>query len=168
LRRLPVVDGAGRLIGIITDRDLREHAGHLGDTRVTGAMVEQVVTVAPDDAVDRVADLLLHHRIGGFPVVEPGGRLVGMITETDILRGLLLESKTRASFDVLCTAPTQTLAELVGVIESEGGAVVAMRREARYNGVRAYRLHLAQESSARFTTALREHGYRIREQDAEP
>jgi CBS domain-containing protein len=45
-RHVPVVDGVGRLIGIVTDRDVREHHGHLRDTRVTAALVESPLTVA--------------------------------------------------------------------------------------------------------------------------
>jgi CBS domain-containing protein len=95
-RRLPVVDAGGRLVGIVTDRDLREHAGHLADTRVTGAMVEPAMTVEPDDDAEVVADRLLAQRIGGFPVVDTTGALVGVITETDLLRGLLDELRRRS------------------------------------------------------------------------
>lgn len=88
-RRLPVVDGDGRLIGMLTDRDVRQHSGHLADTRVTGAMVEPAITVGTEDSAEDVADRLLRERVGGFPVVDARGTLVGMITETDLLRGLL-------------------------------------------------------------------------------
>ena len=95
-RRLPVVDGNGRLIGIITDRDVREHAGHLADTRVTGAMVEPAMAVDPEDALEAVAVRLLRERIGGFPVLDAQGSLVGIITTTDMLRGLLREQLASA------------------------------------------------------------------------
>jgi acetoin utilization protein AcuB len=96
-RRLPVVDGSGRLIGILTDRDVREHAGHLADTRVSGAMVEPAMGVAPDESAEDVAARLLFEQVGGYPVVDPSGALVGMITATDLLRGLLHESRTSRS-----------------------------------------------------------------------
>jgi acetoin utilization protein AcuB len=91
-RRLPVVDGGGRLIGIVTDRDLREHAGHLADTRVSGAMVEPAMSVGPDESAEDVAARLLFEQVGGYPVVDASGALVGMITATDLLRGLLRQS----------------------------------------------------------------------------
>ena len=93
-RRLPVVDGGGRLIGILTDRDIREHGGHLADTRVSGAMVEPAMSVGPDESVDDVAARLLFEQVGGYPVVDPSGALVGIITATDLLRGLLRESRS--------------------------------------------------------------------------
>ena len=92
-RHLPVVDAEGRLIGIVTDRDLRAHAGHLADTRLTAAVVEPAMTVGVDDTVDSVAERLLRERVGGFPVVDSAGTLVGIITETDVLRALLRESR---------------------------------------------------------------------------
>jgi acetoin utilization protein AcuB len=88
-RRLPVVDDAGNLLGILTDGDLREHVGYLPGTRVTAAMVEKLITVAADAPIDVAADLMLEHKIGGLPVVESDGKMVGIITETDLLRGWL-------------------------------------------------------------------------------
>jgi CBS domain-containing protein len=87
-RRLPVVDAAGRFVGIVTDRDMRQHHGHLHETLVTAAMVEPALTVGPDDSIETAAALVLRRKIGGLPVVSDG-RLVGIITETDLLRGLL-------------------------------------------------------------------------------
>jgi CBS domain-containing protein len=162
-RRLPVVDAEGRLIGMLTDRDVREHAGHLHDTRVTGAMVEPAKTVDIDDPVDGVAERLVHERIGGFPVVDRSGALVGVITETDVLRGMVLASRGGATLDVLCVVPPQSLTELLGVVERAGGSVVALHRETRHEGVRAYRLRLAEEDPTRVADALRERGYRVRD-----
>ena len=94
-RRLPVVDEDGRLIGMLTDRDVRQHSGHLADTRVTGAMVEPAMTVGTDESAEDVADRILRERVGGYPVVDASGALVGMITETDLLRGLLSAWRSR-------------------------------------------------------------------------
>ena len=70
-RRLPVVDD-GQLVGIITERDLREHAGHLENTRVNAVMRTALVTIAPEDTVEEAARLMLKHKIGGLP--DRGGR----------------------------------------------------------------------------------------------
>lgn len=164
-RRLPVVDTAGRLLGIVTDRDLREHHGHLVDTRVTGAMVEDPVTVGPDDAIESVADLLLRRKIGGVPVVEADGRLVGILTETDLVRGLLgraPDPEATSRIDVHFTAPTQTLSEAIGLVEDEGGTVLGVR-SGDVAGTRTFRLHLADPDPARFADTLREHGFAVRD-----
>jgi acetoin utilization protein AcuB len=165
-RHLPVVDGAGRLIGIVTDRDLREHHGHLRDTRVTAALVESPLTAAPDDPIEQAADVLLARRIGGLPVVEPGGRLVGILTETDLLRGLLGRRQgtrdVRSYLDVQLTAPTQTLSEAVGVLESDGYAVLGARHGDDPSAARMYRLHVEVDDPSRPAETLREHGFVVR------
>lgn len=48
----------------------------------------EVVTVAPDQTVARVVKLLAQHRIGALPVISPDGRLIGIISERDIVRGM--------------------------------------------------------------------------------
>jgi len=100
IRHLPVVEGK-RLVGIVTDRDLRQaapsgatslsiHELHyiLEKVTVRDIMTKQVVTVRPDQTVEDAALLLLGHRIGGLPVVVEGD-LCGIITETDILQAFL-------------------------------------------------------------------------------
>jgi acetoin utilization protein AcuB len=95
-RRLPVVEG-DRLVGIITDRDvrlalnsplvlherrsdqlLREHVP------VRACMTPDPIAVSPDTPVIEVVRLMRDHKFGGMPVVE-GDRLIGIITETDLM-----------------------------------------------------------------------------------
>lgn len=85
-RRLPVVKG-GQLVGIITDRDLRQHVGQLEHTRVDAVMAKPVITVEPDMLLDQAANLLVKHKVGGLPVLD-AGKLVGIITAIDMLRAL--------------------------------------------------------------------------------
>jgi CBS domain-containing protein len=87
LRRLPVVDADGALTGMVAERDLLVAATRYLQSRVDVADVMQkhVVTVAPATPIEDAARLMLEHHIGGLPVVEEG-RLVGVITETDIFR----------------------------------------------------------------------------------
>jgi len=92
IRRLPVVNAAGRLVGIVTEGDVnRVSDSHITDVRdyslyhrvadlpIGEIMTRRVVTVTPDTPVMEVARLLLEHRIGGIPVVQEG-RIIGMIT----------------------------------------------------------------------------------------
>ncbi len=87
-RRVPVVDG-GRLVGILTERDLREYTGYLESTRVNAAMRTALVTVTPYNTVEDAARLMLKHKIGGLPIVADGA-LVGIVTTSDLLRAFLL------------------------------------------------------------------------------
>ncbi|HEY6419415.1 MAG TPA: CBS domain-containing protein [Candidatus Binataceae bacterium] len=86
-RELPVVEH-GRLVAIITDRDLGAHTGYWESTRVSAAMKPDPITIAPDARVADAARLLIEHKIGGLPVVQ-GGKLVGIITSTDLLKAFL-------------------------------------------------------------------------------
>jgi acetoin utilization protein AcuB len=86
-RRVPVVDD-GKLVGIISDRDVRAHSGYLDSTRVTAAMTSDPKTVTPQMSVEDAARLMIEHKIGGLPVVEDG-KLVGILTTTDVLKAFL-------------------------------------------------------------------------------
>ncbi len=96
IRHLPVVEGQ-RLVGIISERDLFRSslAQALGygtaATRdlmktmsIKDIMISEVVTVSPETELPQAVRLMLDHKIGCLPVVE-NDRLVGLITETDIL-----------------------------------------------------------------------------------
>lgn len=87
LRRLPVVDDDGHLVGIVVERDLLVAAMRYLQSRVEvgDVMSRNVVTVGPDADLNEVARTMLERKIGGLPVVEHG-RLVGIVTESDIFR----------------------------------------------------------------------------------
>lgn len=99
-RRLPVVD-RGRLVGIITDRDLRRAANSpfvvreqwydnfiLDHIEVGSCMTPNPLTIEPTVPIADAARIMRNHKIGGLPVVADG-QLVGIITETDLLDFLI-------------------------------------------------------------------------------
>jgi acetoin utilization protein AcuB len=86
-RRLTVVD-EGRVVGIITERDLRSHGGYLNSTKVDVVMKAPVLTVDSHTTIEEAARMMLAKKIGGMPVVD-GGKLVGIVTTSDMLRALL-------------------------------------------------------------------------------
>jgi acetoin utilization protein AcuB len=98
IRHLPVVDGGGRLVGIVTDRDLRQAlfapAVEAGDVDLRAAlealsvrdvMARDVVSIRATATIRDAARLMHERRLGALPVVEDG-RLVGILTETDVLQ----------------------------------------------------------------------------------
>lgn len=102
-RRLPVVE-EGRLVGIVTDRDLRQASNSplvlrerwyndflLEAIKVRSCMTPQPITVTPTTSVSDAATLLRHHKIDGVPVVddEQKDRIVGIVTVTDMLDCLI-------------------------------------------------------------------------------
>jgi len=86
-RRLVVVKDSA-VAGILTDRDLRQHRGHLESTKVNAAMSSPVLSVTPHSTVQEAARLMLQHKVGGMPVIDKG-TLVGMVTTTDMIRAFL-------------------------------------------------------------------------------
>jgi acetoin utilization protein AcuB len=86
-RQLPVVQDK-KLVGIITDRDLRPHGGYFGSTRVDAAMTSCPLVVSPFDSAEVAARLLIKHKVGALPVVE-NGNVVGIISTSDLLKALL-------------------------------------------------------------------------------
>lgn len=96
IRHLPVLRG-GRLVGIVSDRDLRSSTPALGDPARTAALQEvlvqdvmapEVVTVLPDDPIELAANTMREHRIGCLPVLE-GDELVGILTASDVMDALV-------------------------------------------------------------------------------
>ena len=86
-RRLPVMKDGG-IVGMLTERNLREHAGYLDSTKVNVAMSVPVISVRPNSTVQEATRLMLQHKIGGLPVLD-SGKLVGMVTTIDMLRAFL-------------------------------------------------------------------------------
>jgi CBS domain-containing protein len=107
LRHLPVVDGTGRLVGIITDLDLRtallapilaeylpdeaprlrQLADAVGNLRVRDVMTWNIVTIQIEAPLAQAAALMFDRRLGCLPVMEQD-RLVGIITDRDVLKVL--------------------------------------------------------------------------------
>lgn len=88
IRHLPVVDRNGRLIGILSDRDVLRTFEKSRDKAVAVAdvMTEDVLTVRPETRACEATALMLDRKIGALPVVDPEMHVVGVVTETDFLR----------------------------------------------------------------------------------
>jgi CBS domain-containing protein len=97
LRHLPVVED-GRLVGILTQRDLfhaalstalnfgeKAQKEFLKTVVVKEVMTDEVLTIDPGADIKEAARRMMEHKVGCLPVVE-NGKLVGLVTETDLLR----------------------------------------------------------------------------------
>jgi CBS domain-containing protein len=84
---LPVVDPAGKLVGIITEHDIMNFtfSGDAADTRVEEAMTREVRTSTADTPVEEIVNACASHRIRRMPIVD-GDRVVGIISRRDVLR----------------------------------------------------------------------------------
>jgi acetoin utilization protein AcuB len=106
IRHLPVVEDGGRLVGMLTDRDVRHAAlvpalaqhlpwelRRLKSLRIRDVMTWSVVTTRPEATLAQAGVTMFQRRIGSLPVVDDG-RLVGILTETDVLSALTQGQET--------------------------------------------------------------------------
>lgn len=102
IRRLPVVDEENKLVGIISDRDLRlaadspflqetpdEVVNNLSHHTVSEIMRTALHTVEDDEPIVEAAKLMRVARVGGLPVVDEREHLVGIVTRTDLVDHLI-------------------------------------------------------------------------------
>jgi CBS domain-containing protein len=99
IRHLPVVDGDRRVVGMLSDRDVRAAIGQtlrpldrrdalvrLESTRVGDVMSRRPLTLEDTASVTDVASFLADHRIGALPIVDATGRLRGIVSYVDVLK----------------------------------------------------------------------------------
>ncbi|MGE0821895.1 MAG: CBS domain-containing protein [Candidatus Binatia bacterium] len=162
-RRLPVIRD-GELIGIITDRDVRRHNGMEDRTKVGAAMTENPLTVGPLTTVEEATQLMIFRQIGGLPVVD-NGRLVGILTASDVLNAFLdmTGASTPNSLRLnLLPKAGSSLAEAVRIIEEAGGEVLGVgvhRDSSRHQ--KGFFIRLRGLNQATAMSALHQHGYTI-------
>ncbi len=142
-RRLPVVNDRGTLVGIVAEGDLLKagpsaattlSAGEanylLGKLHVADMMTQPVVTALETMPIEDAAQLMVNGKIGGLPVLDVQGNVIGVITETDIFKaftellgggehGLRVEVRVPEQRGVLATI-TRAIADLGGDILSLG------------------------------------------------
>lgn len=108
IRRLPVMKN-GQLVGIVTRGDVRgaeasdatslsiwELQHLIARIKVKEIMTPDPITISQDSTIGEVAQVMLDYRISGLPVVDSDGKLVGIITESDIFRIVVQEWKEQA------------------------------------------------------------------------
>ncbi len=133
IRHLPVMED-GRLVGFITENDLRQYyfPSMVEDIPVDQAMVRNPVTVTADTSIDQAARLFHEYKIGGLPVLE-NDELVGIITASDLLSAFieiigLLKASSR--IDVMVDKKVG-LDEVSKVIRDHHGEIISVATEKR-------------------------------------
>ena len=151
IRRLPVLDSHSKLVGIVSDQDLLyaspspvsslsvwEMHYLLGKLKVEEVMTRKVITVTEDTPLEEAARIMADNKIGGLPVMRDG-RLVGIVTETDLFKTFLELLGARQSgvrVTALVPGAKGTLAKITNAIFGAGGNILAFSQSMDATGTR--------------------------------
>ena len=160
VRQFPVVE-AGKLVGIISDRDLRGSKD--GDARVGALMTPDPLTTSPRTPIEDAAALLRAGKVGALPVVERG-MLVGIISESDLLQALVellgvVEPTTM--LDLECADGMRGVQRARAVIERQQGQILWMRATVEPTGRLRLRLRVRTDIGHAPEQALEEAGFHV-------
>jgi acetoin utilization protein AcuB len=141
VRRLPVLDKRGNLVGIVAEKDLLyaspspatslsvyEIGYLLSKLKVQEVMQREIITVAPDCPLEEAARIMVDFKIGSLPVVEDD-KLVGIITETDLFKVFLeMLGARETGWRVSVAVPNRPgeLARVTAELANRGGDIVAL------------------------------------------
>lgn len=111
---LPVVTD-GQLVGIISRRDVEKANHHgLGHAPVKGYMSKKVLTIAPNATLEEIQNMLIENNVGRLPVLGDG-KLVGIVSRTDVLNYMHGENIKGELFDTMLSVPVEK--DVTGLIE---------------------------------------------------
>lgn len=165
IRHLPVVSKGRKLEGLVTLADLKQGLipSMLGDVNLRDLMIADPITVAPEDDLETAAQIIYKHKIGGLPVTK-NGRLVGIITETDMLRAFIdmmgiLSSTSR--LDVAAGNKPESLKKALQIISDNGGDVINVIMTLEKARQRVYHFRLAACKTAPIKKALVQEGFSV-------
>lgn len=141
IRMLPVTR-KGKLVGVVTDRDLKRASASdassldihellylVSRIKVKDIMTKTPITVAPDLTVEETAEILLRNKISGAPVVDAHGEIIGIITQSDLFRVLIAltgVSKRGIQFAFQIEDRSGSIKELADIIREYGGRIISI------------------------------------------
>jgi acetoin utilization protein AcuB len=176
IRHLPVIED-GELKGLVTDRDIRlalipsplsapeDRMYHLGALeRVDEIMTADLITVEPNTTIEEAAKLMAKYKIGAVPVVAKG-QLVGILTETDILRVFIemLETiQSSSRIDVVLGEKPSALDEVYGLLQSSQVKVISVSMSPKETaGSPIYSFRIQRTPVEPLVHKLEKAGYRV-------
>lgn len=141
IRRLPVLSH-GKLIGVITDRDLKEASPSstsdidihemyylLSEMKVKDVMTDKCICLKQDDTLEKAALVMLKERISGIMIQDDDDNLVGLLSETDILRGFIEATGIQdGSFQFVIEMPDQpgSTSKVIDLIRKRDARVLSI------------------------------------------
>jgi acetoin utilization protein AcuB len=165
IRHLPVVDGQERLVGWVSDTELRGVfiASMIEELTVGDVMIADPITVSSSDVLEQAALLISKHKIGGMPVLEDG-KLVGIITVVDILEAFVdimgvLGSSSR--LDVRLGDSRDAFPEVSRIIREHDGEIISVGILSQETPERIYSFRIEKCDTEPLRQALEEQGYKV-------
>ena len=165
IRHLPVVSKGNRLIGFVTLADLKQGLlpSLLSDISLSDLMIKNPIVIDPDSDIEAAARLIYKHKIGGIPVVK-NKKLVGIITETDILRafidmmGLLT---TSSRIDLIIDDRAGRFKTALQIINDMGGDIISVGMTGQEASKRVYYFRLAPCKTGAIRSELEKEGFEV-------
>jgi acetoin utilization protein AcuB len=165
IRHLPVVGDGNRLAGFVTLADLKLGLlpSMVSNVSLADLIIKDPITVDPDDDIEIAAQRIYKHKIGGMPVVK-NGMLLGIITESDILRAFIdmmgiLTSSSRV--DVIVDDKKGALKKAIQIIQDNGGDIINVGMTAQRTGKRTYYFRLSACKTEHIRRALESEGFTV-------
>jgi acetoin utilization protein AcuB len=165
IRHLPVVSEGNHLVGFVTLADLKQGLlpSLLGDISLSDLMIKDPIVIDPDSDIETAARLIYKHKISGIPVVK-NNQLVGIITETDILRAFidmmgLLTASSR--IDLIIGDQPGAFRAALQIINDNGGDVISVGMTGQEASKRAYYFRLTSCKTDVIRSALEKEGFEV-------
>ena len=142
IRRVPIVDENNKLVGIVTDKDIKEASPSkantldihelsylLSELKIKNIMTKNPISVTPLDTIEQAALIMLEKKFTGLPVVDETNSVIGIITETDIFKIMIEISGVRiegVQFALQLSEEPGTLPPVLDLIRENGGRLVSV------------------------------------------
>ena len=165
IRHLPVISGKQQLKGLVTLADLKQGLipSMVADLTLVDLMIKNPITVDPDNDIEVAAQIIYKKKISGIPVVK-SNKLVGIITETDILRAFIdmmgiLNASSR--IDITIGDEADAFKKAVQIIHDSGGDIINVGQTAKKTGKRIYYFRLSSCKTGIIKGALEKEGFEV-------
>ena len=181
IRHLPVIDGKDRLIGVVTDRDVRsvlpydcyknpdctkEHE-KVAELKIKDIMAVEPLTISPSDTIQDALLLIQEKRVGAFPVVDDTGKLKGIISVRDLLRAFTNVLGIGEPGTLLCILVEEKIGQMKKIVDAitEEGISFGSILVARYweEDKRAVFPYLLTQNISRVKKKLQKMGFTLLE-----
>ena len=142
IRRIPIVNGNGKLVGIVSDRDLKDVSPSRATTldiwelhavldklKIADVMTKKPTTVTPETPIEKAAAIMLEKRVEGLPVLDGKGNLVGILTEGDVFRALVDSTgagKKRTRVNLVIPDRAGSIREVADTVRAQGGTIFSI------------------------------------------